>query len=139
MNNAFKGAQAYQGTNDFTRASEASPHQLIAMLYEGALARLQTAKGAMERQDIPTKGTMISKAIGIIEGLRVHLNAEKGGEIANHLNDLYEYMETQLLQANLTNNSSLIEEVEKILEDLRSGWAGIKEQAGAIQAESSKQ
>ncbi len=127
-----KGATAYKGMSQYTKAADASPHQLISMLYEGALERLNSAKGAMERKDIQAKGNMISKTITIVEGLRAHLDQEKGGEIATNLNDLYEYMEAQLLQANLKNDPAILEEVRGILEDLRSGWAGISEQAAAL-------
>ena len=79
----------------------ASPHRLIQMLMDGALQRIAAAKGDMQRGNIAQKGTHISWAISIIEGLRASLNMEAGGEIARNLDNLYEYMCWQLLQANL--------------------------------------
>jgi flagellar protein FliS len=105
--------------------NNANPHRLIQLLYTGALDRLAVAQGAMERQDISLKGEQISKAIGIIAGLRASLDLEAPGELPANLDQLYEYMEVRLLQASTTNNQEILAEVVGLLKTLKSGWDGI--------------
>src|SRR5690242_5261068 len=88
-----------------TGVESASPQRLIIMLYDGALKCVVAAKAAMARNDIAGKGAALSKAISIIdEGLRAALNVQDGGEIAQNLMALYEYISTRLLHANLKND-----------------------------------
>ena len=73
--NPMKALRAYQKVNSHAQISEASPHRLIQMLYEGGLDRLAQAKGALARGDIPQKCLMLTKAIDIITGLRHAIKA----------------------------------------------------------------
>ncbi|MDX1813112.1 MAG: flagellar export chaperone FliS, partial [Gammaproteobacteria bacterium] len=68
-----------------TGASYASPHRLILMLLDGALEKISSAKGFMQRGEIANKGNYISWAISIVEGLRLSLDLNQGGEIADNL------------------------------------------------------
>lgn len=120
------GASAYAAVGTETSVVGASPHELIVMLFDGAIVALKSAIQLMNAGDIPGKGHAISKAILIIDGgLRASLNKEAGGQIAVNLDSLYEYMSMQLLQANLKNRLELLHEVLTLLEDLRSSWNGI--------------
>ncbi len=74
------------------------------------------------------KGLALSKAINIIEnGLKVGLDEESKDELTQNLIALYAYMVRRLLQANLRNDASAIEEVENLLRNIADGW---KEAAG---------
>jgi len=125
--NPMKALRAYQKVNSHAQISEASPHRLIQMLYEGGLDRLAQAKGALERGDIPQKCLMLTKAIDIITGLRQGLDEEKAEDPAaiQQLASLYDYMNTQLLQANISNDPEIIDEVARLLITLKSGWDAI--------------
>ncbi len=103
---------------------EASPHRLIQMLYEGGLQRIAVAKGAIQRNEIAMKGQNISAAISIIGGLRSSLDLSQG-EIARNLDNLYEYMERRLLEANLKNDLEVLDEVSGLLRDVKSAWDAI--------------
>jgi len=103
----------------------ADPHTLIQMLVNGAIERLNSAKMHMQKNNIPLKGESISKAISIIDGLRTSLDMEKGGEIAKNLESLYDYMQRQLLTANMENKVEIIEEVLTLMNEIRSGWSSI--------------
>ena len=83
--NAMAALRQYQTVNTQAQLSDASPHRLIQMLMEGGLSRLAQARGAMQRGQVAAKGELISKAIGIIGGLREGLNLQSGGEIAANL------------------------------------------------------
>jgi flagellar protein FliS len=114
--------QQYAQTNVQTGIEGATPHRLIQMLYEGALDVIAQAKGAMIRKDYETKGKRINHAITIITGLRGGLDLEKGGEIAENLNALYEFMVTRLLKSSARNDVSILDEVSELLREVKTGW-----------------
>src|SRR6202008_3899603 len=98
------GVNAYAKVGIETGVTSASPHKLIVMLFDGALVAVNSAIMHMKAGNIPDKGAAISKAILIIDsGLRASLDKKAGGEIAEGLDALYEYMGARLLQANLKN------------------------------------
>jgi flagellar protein FliS len=101
----------------------ASPHKLIVMLFDGALVSITNALLNMRSGNIGEKGKAISKAIMIIDsGLRAALDKKVGGEIAEGLDALYEYMSGRLLTANLKNDPAILEEVQRLLTELRDAW-----------------
>lgn len=117
---------AYGKVQVDTGVSAASPHQLISMLYDGALVAIANAKVHLERGDIAARGGAISKAIAIIdEGLKVSINLEAGGELAQNLTALYEYMSYRLLNANLKADREGLDEVAALLRELKSAWDAI--------------
>jgi flagellar protein FliS len=122
---ANSALQQYRQVKTGAGVESASPHRLIQMLFEGALERLASAKGHLQRGEIALKGEQIGKAIGIIGGLRESLNEEAGGEIARNLGALYDYMERRLFQANLTSDPALLDEVSGLLREVKAGWDGI--------------
>lgn len=127
------GANAYAKVGVETGVLSASPHKLIAMLFDGALVALSTALVQMKAGNIAAKGQAISKAITIIdEGLRASLDKSVGGGIATSLDALYEYMGGRLLTANLKNQPELIEEVQRLLGELKQAWDQIDPAAGAL-------
>lgn len=133
------GVNAYVKVGEETGVAAASPHQLIVMLFDGALVAVKAAQQYMKSGNIPAKGQSISKAIMIIDGgLRASLNTEVGGDIATNLNALYEYMSKQLLIANLKNQPETLEMVHGLLLELKEAWeaigvkpVGVAEQAAA--------
>lgn len=123
------GASAYQNTS-VQAVHYASPHELVSMLMNGAIERISQARGALQRGDTARKGERIGKAIAIIDNLRASLDAEQGGEVAVNLASLYDYMERRLLQANLKSDDAALEEVQRLLKEIKAGWDGIAEQVG---------
>lgn len=120
------GAKAYAQVAVETGVTTASPHKLIVMLFDGALAAVTNASAQMKAGDISGKGKSISKAISIIDnGLRESLDKSAGGSIAANLDSLYEYMSNRLLLANLRNQSELLDEVHGLLKDLKESWEAI--------------
>lgn len=108
----------------------ASPHRLIQMLMEGALDKIAIAKGCMERNQIELKGKHISWAISIIGGLRSSLDKKAGGDIAQNLEDLYDYMERRLAAANAQNDPAILDEVTSLLRQIKEAWDAISDQVG---------
>jgi flagellar protein FliS len=121
------GANAYAKVGVETGVAAASPHKLIVMLFDGAISALVTAQMHMKAGNTAEKGQAISKAISIVDnGLRASLDKKVGGEIALRLDSLYDYMSHQLLLANLRNDLTKLEEVQRLLADLRGAWLAIE-------------
>lgn len=128
--NASSAIKAYTRVGIESGATAADPHRLISMLFQGALLAIANAKNAMLRRDISAKGNAISKAISIIdEGLNASLDKEVGGELAHNLSSLYEYMSMRLMFANLKNDMAALDEVARLLAELKEAWEGIRPNA----------
>lgn len=135
FNRRMRGANAYSQVSLETAVQSADPHQLILMLYDGALMALAQAVVAMEQKDIPKRAQSISRAIAIIhDGLHASLDVEAGGELAQRLAALYDYMVERLTQANATNNAAAVQEVSGLLRTLREAWAEMPRQQAAATA-----
>ncbi len=112
--------------------ADASPHRLIQMLMEGVLERISMAKGFMNLNNMSKKGESISSAISIIDGLAVSLDMEAGGELAQNLAALYDYMTRRLIEANLNNDVAILDEVTSLMLEIKMGWDGIAAEANKL-------
>ena len=90
-----------------------------------AIRFLRQAIADIERCDYAAKGTHISKAQDILFELNTVLDMEQGGQIAQNLRSLYNFMHTHLAKANLRKDPQMIREVIAILEELNQGWRAI--------------
>ena len=124
----FNAIEEYTQLALRTDIETASPHRLILLLLDGALDKLRAARTAMARNNIAAKGSNITWAMSIIDGLRASLNHERGGKIAANLDALYDYMTRTLVSANLHNDDLKFAEVERLLGEIRAGWKGIEAQ-----------
>jgi flagellar secretion chaperone FliS len=122
----FKGISQYRNVELESSVASASPHKLIEMLLDGALEKIQKARGCMERQEIAAKCAAIDWSLSILEGLYSSLNLADGGEIAQNLSDLYEYMMRRLMAANARNDVAILDEVTRLLGEVREGWVAIR-------------
>lgn len=123
-----RGVGAYAAVGLETGIAAASPHKLVVMLYDGVIVALLSAINNIRSSNVAAKGAAISKAITIIDnGLRVSLDKKAGGEIAENLDALYDYMSRRLLQANIKSDIAIIEEVHGLMSNLREAWVAIGE------------
>jgi len=119
-------AQTYAKVGIETGVAAADPHQLILMLFDGALLAIATAAHAMQQGRIADKGQAISRAIDIVaSGLRASLSFSAGDELANRLAALYDYMVVRLVHANLRNDLAALKEVSRLLTEIKSAWEEI--------------
>jgi flagellar protein FliS len=125
----LSGALAYNNVSTTSGVEDADPHMLIQMLLDGAIEKINRAKYFMNENKIDKKGQHISWAISIISGLQASLDTEKGGEISANLNSLYEFCTHTLIEANLKNDHDKLDAVLGVMNDIRDGWRGIREQA----------
>ena len=124
--NAYAAMKQYQTVNVNAQVTEADPHRLIQMLFEGGLQRIAQAKGAMQYGNVALKGELIGKSIGIVSGLREALDVAKGGELAANLDNLYAFMIQRLSHANLKNDPAVLDEVANLLREIKEGWDAIQ-------------
>jgi len=123
--------QQYNRVGVAAGVEEASPHRLIQMLMEGVIEKIAIAKGAMDRGETAKKGSYISWAISIVDGLRASLDMDAGGEVAQNLDDLYDYINRRLVTSNLENNSDLLDEVTSLLKSIKSAWDELPDADGS--------
>lgn len=116
--------RAYRNNSVLT----ASPGQLVLMLYDGALRSLESAMEGFGRPsndwrriDVISNGLL--KAQAILRELRSNLDHEAGGEVTKSLDQLYDYYLRRLEEASLRMDVKGVEEVQRLLKDLRDGWA----------------
>jgi flagellar secretion chaperone FliS len=121
--------RAYANVGLETDVNSAHPHRLIEMLFDGALLALARARQGMMAKDIAARGAATSKAIQIInEGLKaslIHNDGINGDELASNLHALYDYMGRRLLFATLKNDLGAINEVSRLLTELKDAWNAI--------------
>ena len=122
---AYSSAAAHGGV------AAADPHKLIVMLMDGAIERIRAAQSSIQRGDIAEKAQLIQRAVAIIGELHASLDVSAGGQIAANLSALYDYMTRTLLKATVDNKTEMLEEVARLLHDLRGAWVAIPTAARA--------
>jgi len=100
----------------------ADPHGLILMLMNGAFERISAARGCIQNKSYAEKARLIHRSVSIVDELRGCLDLKSGGELAGNLHELYDYMCRQLLRATVENNVELLDEVTRLLHEVRDAW-----------------
>ncbi|MGJ7569977.1 flagellar export chaperone FliS [Variovorax sp. RB2P76] len=129
--NLRTGAGAYARVGLETSVMSASPHQLIVMLFDGAMTAIAMARHHMAAGEIAAKGNSISKAIGIVNnGLKAALDTTApDDELVGNLSALYDYVARRLFQANLHNDVQALDEAGRLLENVASAWREIDDRS----------
>ena len=126
--NAHTAMNQYKTVGLKSGIEGANAHQLIDMLLKGAGTKISEAKAAMAGGQIALKGEAIGKAIAIVEYLRASLDLGIDASFAEQLAELYQYMERRLLDANIQDDASALDEVQGLLRELSEGWSGIPDE-----------
>ncbi len=126
--NAHTAMNQYKTVGLKSGVEGANAHQLIDMLLKGAGTKISEAKAAMAGGQIALKGEAIGKAIAIVEYLRASLDPGIDAAFSEQLGELYRYIETRLLEANLRNDAEALDEAQALLRELSAGWAGIPDE-----------
>lgn len=123
-------ASQYRQTAVTSAVLDADPHRLVALMFAGLRERLQLAAACIDAGNVARKGQAISEASTIVGHLAASLNLEAGGEIAQNLLALYDYIQRRLLDANLKSDTAALRECDALVEDIESAWNAI---GGAVQ------
>lgn len=108
-----------------TRVAGADRYEIIQMLMGGAIDKMLYAKIAIEKKSYEAKSQHISKSIDIIDALRGCLDFDKGKEISENLYSLYSYMIDRLMEATVKNDVEIVDEVSRLMKEIKSGWDAI--------------
>ena len=110
-----------------TTIKTASPAKLIIMLYDEALRQIDNAMELLDGGDkrLDRVNNAIIRAQDMVTELTVSLDFEKGGEIANNLNNLYFYFNQQLMESNIRKSSEPLKPVRTMMAELREAWQQI--------------
>ncbi|MBL6008049.1 flagellar protein FliS [Bacillus halotolerans] len=98
----------------------ATPGELTLMLYNGCLKFIKLASQAIENSDIERKNENLIKAQNIIQELNGTLN--RNIELSGSMGAMYDYMYRRLVEANMKNDKSILEEIEGYVTDFRDAW-----------------
>lgn len=120
-------------TIDVTRASReleqkvdsVTPYEVISLLLEGALERVEQAQETLSKGDTQAAGELMGRLVGIVNGLRNSLDFDNGGEVAVNLDSLYEYITARILEAEAENGLEVLSEAGELLSQVKDGWQGI--------------
>lgn len=126
--NSDAAVKQYQSIATQSRVADASPHRLIQLMMERALAKIDLAKTQIAEGKVAEKGNNISDAISIINGLQASLNHSADQRLSENFDALYAYMMRRLLEANLHNDRSMLSEVANLLRELKEAWDAIADQ-----------
>lgn len=129
-NNSRSAIQEYAQAG--AHMADVEPYKTVQMLLQGAMDRIVIAKGHMQRNEVAQKGEFIGKAIAIIDGLEASLDHESGGAVAGNLDGLYDYMQRQLLKANLRNDPVILDEIFGLLANIKEAWDAIPDDAKRV-------
>jgi len=121
------GDSAYTSVSLDSQIDGATPHQLITMLYDGALNAMRRAEIYFRTGNVARRGEMISRAINIIDnGLRAGLNHDADARIAGELESLYEYISRTLLEANINKSGEKLPHLISLLAGMADTWKEIE-------------
>ena len=122
---AQRAIQSYGDVKVGTGVATANNVQLIQMLFDGLLESLSTARGHIQHNNIQEKSKAIARASRIVLGLQGALDFEKGGDLANNLNELYSYVTRRLFHVNAQNDLVVLDEIYGLMKEIRDAWEGV--------------
>lgn len=122
---SYDAYQSYQAVHLHAQTSQASPLQLVLVLMDGLLDELARARAHIEARRFELKAASLDKCVSIINGLSSALDLEAGGEVVHNLARLYDYCADRLYRAGVEMNPAVVEEVQRLLGQIRGGWQGV--------------
>jgi flagellar protein FliS len=123
--NAIAALAKYGQIKNDTQTTYASPHQLMLMLFDGAIEAMSFTIGAIQNENFELRSKQNTRSITIINGMRECLDMETGGELADNLYSLYQYMTKELFRASFKNDVDTIQNIQTMLKDIRGSWEKI--------------
>jgi flagellar protein FliS len=115
----------YRQMNIRHEVETASPHRLIQLMMERVITKIGIARGHLERNAISEKGIHIGDAISIVNALQASLNHKPNSRLSGNFDALYDYMSRRLLEANITNNPEILNEVAGLMREMKEAWDAI--------------
>lgn len=122
----FGNARArYQDVEVGSRIEGATPHQLVAVMFEELLKSLDAMAVAVKREDLLRRGRCQSRALAILKGLETSLDFEKGGDIAEGLAAIYREATRLILAGGKANDGAAVAAAREMVGEIASAWDAI--------------
>jgi flagellar protein FliS len=125
MSPSSAALKQYAAVQVHSSISEATPHRLTAMLFDGAIARINQAKGHLQRGELARQGELISAAMAIVAELAGSLNRDVAPQLVDSLGGLYDYIQRRLLEANRCQDLAPLDEAGRLLGTVAEAWQAI--------------
>ena len=106
----------------------ASPVELVQMLYDAASNAIDDAIRCLGAGDIEGRSVAVTKVMSIVIELAGSLDREKGGEVAENLARLYDYIYGRVLDAQVNQKQEPLLEARSLMETLREAWQGVRQE-----------
>jgi flagellar protein FliS len=116
---------AYQTVSVHGGVANADPHAMVRMLLDAGVERMTIARGCIERRETKRQAALLHSCVQIVGELRGSLNLADGGEVAQNLSSLYEYMINRLVLANAKSDAGIVAEVSSLMDEIRGAWVAI--------------
>ena len=123
--NAIAALAKYGQIKNDTQTTYASPHQLMLMLFDGAIEAMSMTVGAIQNNNFELRSKQSTRSITIINGMRDCLDMDSGSELSDNLYSLYLYMAQELFRAGVKNDVETIQNIQHMLKDIRGSWEKI--------------
>ena len=123
--NAIAALAQYGQIKNDAQTMYASPHQLVLMLFDGAIEAMSMTIGAIQQKNIELRGKQNTRSIAIINGMRDLLDMNSDSELADNLYSLYQYMAQELFRAAFRNDAEAIQGIQTMVKDIRESWEKI--------------
>lgn len=116
---------AYRSVSAHGAVAEGDPHALVLTLFDAVLGRLTAARTCIEKAEVTRKAGLLHSSVVLLGELRGSLDVQKGGQLAQNLSELYEYMMRRVIHANANDDATAVTEVLGLLGEIRTAWAAI--------------
>ena len=118
----FKAMESYAEGSRTSQAVVADKVELIQMLFDGLVDSLSEARGHIEHRAIEKKSQSLNRASRIVIGLKSALDFEKGGDLSNNLNELYDYVIRKIVHINIHNDIVALQEIQGLMVEIQQAW-----------------
>ncbi len=117
----------YDANRAYTESSvlTAPPERLVVMLYDGAIRFLHQSAIALRAGNQRVFLDRVQRAEAIIKELNVTLDMQRGGEVAERLRAIYQFCNLHLTAATMEGDAAKVEDVIRLLSELRESWQQI--------------
>jgi flagellar protein FliS len=127
---SYDAYQSYQTVSLHAQTAQASPLQLVLVLMDGLLDELARARAHIQAKRYELKAASLERCVSIINGLSSALDLDGGGEVVHNLARLYDYCAERLYRAGVELSVGMVDEVCRLLEQIRGGWQGVQARHG---------